>query len=563
MFKEKLKKLWADDRPFSHRLGAAVAVALFLAYSLLFHTPLETFLSSPADFSFGFAPLAAVMGICALIAAVVIAGVLCLFRGLVFDVAASLLFSLCLGCYIQGNLMNGDVTIMNGVAVDWTLLTKSALIGLIVWAVLFAVPLLVRYFSRPVWQKVIVFGSAFFIIIQAAGLASLFFSVDSREISGDVYLSDEGVLEVGDENNVIVLLVDYFDNDYADAMLEAYPDVFDGFRGFTRFVNCSSVYKQTMPSIPYILTAQKWYRDVRYDKFAAPAFKNSTFLDEVLSAGASVDLYTKSGYIGQTGMSYATNKVETKVEINKLGLVKSMINSVLYRDMPVAMKSLFWYYTDDINNAAVAPVETDENAIPSYVIDDLAMAQRLENGDVSYYEDGRDTCFKFIHLMGGHAPYVMDENGQYNENTTAMSQYRGCFGIVSDYLDGLREIGAYDKSTVIIMADHGIVYVADELSVAPSPILFVKPANAPDEPMKVSSAPVSQEDFHATVLEALGADGSKYGRTFFDVGEDEERARNFYFRVAYDGSADEYEIEYEINGDVRDIANWHLTGNRW
>ena len=563
MFKTKLKRMWHDDRPFGMRLAIVLGVNIFLAFSLVFFTPCETFLSNPGDFSFGFSALALTMGGAALVYIVIASAVMLLLRGLVFDAVTSALFAFGIGAYVQGNFMNTSVSILNGDAIDWSLLTGDAAIGLAVWGIIFVIPFAVRYFSKEVWNKVMIFVSAFFVVIQATALVSLLITADKGVMLGDRYLSGDGIYNVGDENNVIVLLVDYFDNKYADSMIAEDADVFSELTGFTRFTNCSSMYKQTMPSIPYILTAEKWYRETPYSTFSVPAFEKSTFLDRVAESGASIDLYTNGGFLGRKGIGYASNSVLEHPEINRVGLVKSMLNSVLYRVMPLAMKSLFWYYTDTINNAVLTP--TDDSAEnPAFVIDDAATYKGLCENGVSYYEDGRDTTFKFIHFMGGHGPYVLDENAQYSDNTTAMKQYRGCFKVVSEYLAGLKKIGAYDKSTIIIMADHGVVYVADELSEAPSPVLFVKPAGADSNaPMTESAAPVSQSEFHATVLEALGMDGSDYGCTFFDIDENAQRTRNFYFRVAYDGSDEESLLEYEINGNVRDIANWKLTGNKW
>lgn len=563
---KKLSLLWEDSRPFKKRLLTAFLANLFLAFTLIVYTPSEMFLNSLSDFSFSFGSAVGVLAVFAIIYLIVSVGITSLLRGKVFDAVVSAVFAFTLCCYIQGNFLNGSLSILNGEAVDWTLQTKTAVLGLILWAVIFSVPFILRYFSRGVWENVIRFASFLHIIMQAVALVTLLVSTDFSAETSTKYLSKEDLYSVSDKNNVIVLLTDYFDNDYLDMMLDDDPDAFEELRGFTRYTNFTSVYKQTMPTIPYLFTASDWRLQTSAFGFAHAAFEESIFLDEVAETGAKIDLYSKTGYLSEKGISYAYNCTEDTPQISYTGLIKSMMNYVMYRDLPVALKAPFWFYTDDISNASVKKNEDSDDS-NSYMIDDVAFYDGLKKNGVTVSEYEYASNFKFIHLMGGHSPYVMNENGEASNDATALAQYKGCFKIIYEYLDDLKASGAYDNSTIIIMSDHGVVYVQDELTVAPTPILFIKPAGADaDSELKYSAAPVSQADFHATVLKALGADESvysEYGRTFFDTSEDEDRERYFYFRVAYDGSPVEKILEYVIDGDANDIANWHLTGNTW
>ena len=79
--------------------------------------------------------------------------------------------------------------------------------------------------------------------------------------------------------------------------------------------------------------------------------------------------------------------------------------------------------------------------------------------------------------------------------------------------------------------------------------------------MKTSSAPIMQEDLHATVLDVLGIDAELgYGRSILDISEGEERTRRYHFvrDVKEDGT---HEIViYEIVGSAADLGNWSVTG---
>ncbi len=136
--------------------------------------------------------------------------------------------------------------------------------------------------------------------------------------------------------------------------------------------------------------------------------------------------------------------------------------------------------------------------------------------------------------------------------------------ITSYYLKELKRLGVYDNSTIIITADHGDWVASMDLpEMATSPILLYKPANAPAEPVKVSSAPISHSDYFGTILDALGQSYAKYGTKFSDYSDGDEREREFLY-ITHDQSAHVHSLlGYVINGDVNDFANWTFTGDVW
>ena len=70
--------------------------------------------------------------------------------------------------------------------------------------------------------------------------------------------------------------------------------------------------------------------------------------------------------------------------------------------------------------------------------------------------------------------------------------------------------------------------------------------------MRISNAPVSQAELIPTILEAVGADGSDYGRTFEDISENEERERMYVDVYSY------FTVQYMINGDAADLESWDI-----
>ena len=163
--------------------------------------------------------------------------------------------------------------------------------------------------------------------------------------------------------------------------------------------------------------------------------------------------------------------------------------------------------------------------------------------------------------------HLLDEMGNNVGvgNSDQERQARGSIRMVGDYLRRLKEMGLYDKTTVIITSDHGDWRASmGEPTESTEPILLYKPAGEPAfKGVRESDAPVSHADFQASVLDAMGVDYSSYGVTYSAYGEDDARIRNFYHITHDDHSRIRSLMKYEISGDVLDFDNWRFTGQIW
>ena len=75
----------------------------------------------------------------------------------------------------------------------------------------------------------------------------------------------------------------------------------------------------------------------------------------------------------------------------------------LYRDMPWALKPLFWFSTEDMNNAYVG---RDRSEGAEYLIDDAFYGDMLRTGGLTLNDE--ENSFRFFHLMGAHWPDTLD-----------------------------------------------------------------------------------------------------------------------------------------------------------
>ncbi len=128
--------------------------------------------------------------------------------------------------------------------------------------------------------------------------------------------------------------------------------------------------------------------------------------------------------------------------------------------------------------------------------------------------------------MGSHPPWHYDENlNKHANGTDAVRQTRGSLRIAEEFLRQLRQNEtAYDRSAIIIMADHGVPLASY------FPSLMVKRAHE-HKTFKISDAPVSYEDLVPTIMEFIGVDPKPYGPTIYQWQPGQSRERRFLLHL--------------------------------
>lgn len=172
-------------------------------------------------------------------------------------------------------------------------------------------------------------------------------------------------------------------------------------------------------------------------------------------------------------------------------------------------------------------------------------------------EDGK--LFKFIHLEGCHGPNRLNENGEIQQEPVSEKESaKGCLKIIGNLLLQMKELGCYDNSAVIIMADHG--YSKD--GVLTNPVFLVKPQNTSGS-LQISNAPVSHKDYPATLMTLAREEAAalKYRESVFDVDEGEKREQLFY-QYYYENEVKDNTlrlIEYRVDSESNAREHFHLT----
>ncbi len=548
--RKKLRALWADKRGYRARLLHAAAVLGALCFTWLFFGPLELLAFSGGSLVLGWQEL--LLPLLGLMLGLWAAGsaLAALLRGKVFNYALCLLFTLALGGYLQGALLNSGLGLLTGDTPNWSGMAAGALWGLVLWGAILALSLLGQYLSRRRWTQVTAALCLLLVIMQLVPAAAIVAGVyDTARPTQDLYLSQEGYYTLSAEENILVIVLDRLDFDYVEQVLARDPDFFDPLEGFTAYDNAISAYARTRPALAHLLTGQEgaYYRSAQ-DYFAA-AWEGG-LLESLSAAGYENYLYTDlrnlfsraedtapvaNATTGREGVDYS-------VALGKLWQLSA------YRYAPTALKPSFYGDTNYFNAGVYR-----SDAYGAYEFNDGVWGPGL-----SGVTAGGGKQFRLYHFSGSHAPYTLGADGRIaGEETSAWEQTAGCFQNLFGLFARMQELGIYEDATILITGDHGSA-VSDytPLQKATRVGLFYKPAGASGTPLAWDSSPVSTGDIGPTVLRAAGC-----AYTGYPLGTaPADRVRTYYKTTIDRETYRETTLyTYAVRGQAAVFANWELV----
>lgn len=530
-------------------------VNLFLAFTILVFGPMEIFISNSSDFQFTLSDFWWMISVFALGYLLVSTILIALLPDKLCEVISSLIFAFTLCCYIQTMFLNRKMQVLIGQEIEWG--TGTVLSNLFIWICIFILVLAGNHFLKEKGEKVHQFLSLAITTVQLVALISLLLTTDVLSEEKNSYVSNENMLELSQEKNVVVFILDFFDGRTMDVVLNENENFLEPLEGFTYYPNATSVHSRTYPSVAYLLTGDICYFDKKPQDYINEAYEESSFIPTLCGNGIEVGLYTFPTYIGDSAKTQICNYVFKKLKLDFVQVIRVCGKMALYRDMPYIVKNRFEYDVSAINNRVVKDSSSDEddNSAEIYQnFNDEWFAQMLTENGLNISE--KEGCFRFYHLASAHTnlsnpyPYAVRS-----------------FEIVYEYLDKMRELGVYEDSMIIITTDHGSSGSGETLDMPHKtavPILFVKPAGVSGGEIQISEAPVSHTDFIPTILDGFSLDYADYGRAVYDIEESESRERFYYYSALYSDEEGEIELrEYKVDGDARKAENYHFTGNKW
>lgn len=436
-----------------------------------------------------------------------------------FPWGQGVLLGLGVAALLQGNGLNADYGALNGQAIAWGEYTVYGLINTALWAGILFICLSLRQWKRfgalcVVLPCLLAVGEGGWIAYRAA---------QAPTPQTETYLSQEGLYTVGTEENLLVLVLDSVDADqFAQALAED-PDLSRRLEGFTWYRNAMGLSDPTKYGLPALLTGQAYTQPVDYAGFIAAAYADAPLYTMLAGDVWDARFFTDSRYVSLDA-GVVDNLAREELAVNDpAGLTRDLLRLCAFRYAPHFLKPQLWMYSNVFLPYAQAQGE------PVYEVTDPAFDARLREEGL---EATVERAFRLIHLTGMHPPYTMDADCQYQaQGVTAQEQMRGCLRLAEDYLEQLRALGVYDRSAVLILADHGTETVH-------RPLLLLKRPGDTGE-MAVNDAPVSYADLPATYVALLT--GAQAGTELWSIPQGQARTRLYYHENSRNNAFNLYE----------------------
>ena len=469
----------------------SVTAMLFVMYLIL--GPLEIFYSNYNEWEFNSFDFMGVFTLITFAGLIIIPLIIASIPTLVSFVYSAGIFAFGVGSYIQYMFINGDLVDNEGNFVLDLNMGARYYISIAVFLIVIVVVATLTVIYKQKAVKAYGYGAAFITLIMMAATITICVGLlgleDKKKDILNIDATDE--YEFAYEDNTIVLVLDTFGRSVLDEQLAADPDAVDFLHDFTFYKNHDSVYCPTFPSLYHLMTEYEYTKEndenYEYDAFASDSAKK--FFDELHEAGYyagiySIDVHPKDSMVGKID-----NVGPCKVSVNKTEVRKKLFDLSMYRYLPYNLKAAYQVY-----NPKDGTVSYD--TISPTLYNDAFYSRMKEWG--MHINEKYEKKLTLSHLFGIHAPVANNENCEkveYN-SVSRVQRTAGVLKLVSEYLDGLKELGIYDNSTIIVMADHGELGATDS-------IFFIKEPYEEHDALAVDDTEVTHHDFQKIILESL------------------------------------------------------------
>jgi hypothetical protein len=562
---------------------ACIAAVLF-SLTFFFFAALQIYLTNRLEFPYVFTQVAPVFVMVSFSAAVLLSAALLVLPAAPREVCAAGLAVASILIWLQGNVFVWSYGVFDGRQIEWDQFRVKGIIDALVWSagaalIVFKAQQAVRGLRKlAVGLLLVQFISALWTMSQASQLPS----------AEKVVINNKDLTRYSSEKNVIILLLDAFESDVFQEIIDELPAQGEPFQGFTYFRNAVAPFQCTYPAIVTIMTGRYYDNTVEIQRFIKDEFTRRSLPSVLRDHGFTVELYPYfNRYSIYCDPSLASNLVAAKKRLSikdmayiyDVALFRScpqQLKKALYRDQQWFLRRIF-----SRENGKRSGRFRQDRLPPSkrHEFQETVKFFREASAGLSLSENTK--LFKYIHLPGMHFPLMFNETLEPellpSDRQGYKKQARGLLKLVSAFLGELKEAGIYDNSLIVIMGDHGAlgdVYLPQEKRGNAGqlyypgrggglPLVLIKPFGASGR-MHVSDAAVSLSDIPKTIMSGLRLKDDFPGVSMFDAGASDGRVRKFY---AYSWNEQKIKedylpvmTEYSVSGFSWLAGSWKETG---
>ena len=479
-------------------------------------------------------------------------------------------FFLALGglVWLQANILPWDYGMLDGNEIDWDAKKIYGYLDSVMWVSGF----ILAFFKSKLLYKNAKTISIAFILIQTIFLVITVNSAPSEPSFKSYTILEDQKYNFSKDKNVIVIILDAFQTDVFQELINDEPSYKNVFDGFTYYRNSLSAFPTTYPAVPSIMTGQYYENKIPMQEFIKEAYLGNSLPKLLKGNGYEVDLFAIKNTVFYDE-SIASNFVKRNdLLINSTEFMRFMTADVFKIVPHFAKRFVYNRFTKK---------QTEKSVTDQF----LEFVDGVKNKTtVVDFEDEVKT-FKFFHLIGLHVHLTIDENFRIKEMDTNRSNVKkqgmAMLKAMKLLIENLKKLEVYDNSMIVIIGDHGFgtdinlglykkgLVNANKIPTYDReraiPLILVKAFEAKGN-LKISDAPVSLIDIPITIFRALGINGNFVGKSILEMKGDDSRVRRYLY---FDWNHEYWKLEKRYLPPIKEYlvtefswleTSWHDTG---
>ena len=277
----------AEQLGWKRRFVQALIVSLFLVATLFMIPPLEVVGQSTFGLLFNFYDILPLVLITGAIVVILMALALSALRGRGFTVALAVAVGIGIAAYIQALFLNKDLPIADGSLLNlpdhMEMVTASSLIWIII---LFAV-LFFGLKRERIFRAFALVVSIALVVVQGASVVSI--ATDQRVLDGlqteKVVATREGLYTLSPQQNLVVFVLDTYDQRFLDEALQDDPALLDELTGFTCYTNSTAQMIPTRYAMPFLTTGRAPQPGTDFKEFVRTWFDGDILIKDIHDQG--------------------------------------------------------------------------------------------------------------------------------------------------------------------------------------------------------------------------------------------------------------------------------------
>lgn len=396
----------------------------------------------------------------------------------------AVILSILICIYLESGVLSIGIPSING-GLDAFSNPWRKLFDSMVWVVVFSIVLLFRkYISRfALW----VAGG--FVVMSIAMIfdARAVSDKEGKDFKAPEYCSAIDVVNAvkfSPDKNVFFLILDGFPASVAKKLVTENPELGECFPGFTAFDNNIGMHSFTAKGVPGLLTGKFQNEFASKESVAQKIYGYDSFLRNFIETGYDVFFSHSFPFPRYATHHPASEDVVSMPQCKVFPAFQTYSETIPYITFAETMLFRIVPYGFKVKILASVVRRLKLNSNLGKVKQERFVYEKLSQAGLS--TNGAPAFISF-HTTGVHEPIGRDRYGKPVKDSRQVQNphgvaEQGYFVLtqVSKFMKALQEKGVYDKSFIVITADHGTMLMRDGSGNhgAESALLWVKPVGA-------------------------------------------------------------------------------------